>query len=359
MLKQFTILGLLLSLIAGPSVLANVVRSNSSTSQTTSLTIGASTLVGGTSGQVLYDNAGVIGEASGLTITSGNPAFGGVADAANTWKYVSNGIVFEGATADGFETTLDVIDPTGDATWRIPAAAANTYTFDAINLAQTITAQKTFSTAPLISADTSLWFGTVGTSGIGLRTEWTPDGPGLFTGGANSWQLMEVGDATFDFQNGPCGTGACTNPQLIVRDKDQNTTNYQSVGLSGLTGRFTKALTDGVATSVVIIPVPAATSISGEMLYTVHAKDGTNTQTRSGRIIWNGVAEGTTATCVIGTAEELDNTPTGTLTAAITCTSPANNQIQLLINAASSLTETSLDAYVTLITVGAGEPLPQ
>lgn len=188
----------------------------------------------------------------------------------------------------------------------------------------------------------------------------TPDAPVLGVGStASSWQLFEQADVAFDFNNGPCGTAVCTNPQIIVHDKDQNKTDYQSLGVGGLSGRFVTTLTESVATSVVIIPVPAATSVAGMMLYTVHARDATNTQTRSGRVIWNGVAEGTTATCVIGTAEELDNTPTGTLTAAITCTSPASNQIQLLINAASSLTQTTLEAYIQLFLVGAGEPLPQ
>lgn len=39
-------------------------------------------------------------------------------------------IIFEGATADAYETALAVVDPTADATWNIPAAtAATTYYF--------------------------------------------------------------------------------------------------------------------------------------------------------------------------------------------------------------------------------------
>jgi hypothetical protein len=48
--------------------------------------------------------------------------FGGTAGAANSWTRVNNGIQFEGATADDFETTFDVADPGVDATFRLPAA---------------------------------------------------------------------------------------------------------------------------------------------------------------------------------------------------------------------------------------------
>lgn len=42
------------------------------------------------------------------------------ADAANSVWGVSNGLVFEGATADGFETTVSPVDPTADRTISLP-----------------------------------------------------------------------------------------------------------------------------------------------------------------------------------------------------------------------------------------------
>ncbi len=39
----------------------------------------------------------------------------------------STSLIFEGATADAFETTLSVQDPTADVTYRLPVAAAGTY----------------------------------------------------------------------------------------------------------------------------------------------------------------------------------------------------------------------------------------
>ena len=50
----------------------------------------------------------------GSTLTTNN------IDAANSVWAVSNGLVLEGATADGFETTVSLTDPTADRTVTIP-----------------------------------------------------------------------------------------------------------------------------------------------------------------------------------------------------------------------------------------------
>lgn len=46
-------------------------------------------------------------------------------DVANAVTGISNGILFEGATADAFETTLSPVDPTADQTVSIPNVAVN------------------------------------------------------------------------------------------------------------------------------------------------------------------------------------------------------------------------------------------
>lgn len=45
--------------------------------------------------------------------------------AANSVWGASNGVVFEGATADAFETTVATVDPTADQTWSVPNFAVN------------------------------------------------------------------------------------------------------------------------------------------------------------------------------------------------------------------------------------------
>ena len=57
-----------------------------------------------------------------LTATTGNVTTlnVGTADAANSLKLTTSGITFEGATADAYETTLTVADPTADRTITFP-----------------------------------------------------------------------------------------------------------------------------------------------------------------------------------------------------------------------------------------------
>lgn len=176
---------------------------------------------------------------------------------------------------------------------------------------------------------------------------------------ARSLHVVESGDEGFDFNNGPCGTAACTNPQVIVHGKDQNTTNYQSVGLNGLAGRFVTTLTESAATSVARIPVAAEAGGAGMYHYAIYATDGSTPQIRSGRVILSVTNDGGTETCVLGTPEETDNTPTGTLTVTVTCDTTPTNAVDVQLNAVSSLTQTTLEAYSRLDWVGAGEPLPQ
>ncbi len=64
------------------------------------------------------DRTVTLADASGTVMLSALAT--NAADAANAVTGASNGLLFEGATADGFETTLTVIDPTADRTVTIP-----------------------------------------------------------------------------------------------------------------------------------------------------------------------------------------------------------------------------------------------
>lgn len=95
------------------------------------------------------------GTINGATIGATTPAAGsfsalaagGLAQAANTWRYVANGIEFEGATADAFETTLSAVDPTADQQISLPNNAVNssvltsTLTTNAIDAANSVWAE--------------------------------------------------------------------------------------------------------------------------------------------------------------------------------------------------------------------------
>jgi len=63
------------------------------------------------------------GTFTGLTSLASTTLISGVSDAANAITIASGQIVFEGATANDFETTLVVTDPTADRTITFPDAA--------------------------------------------------------------------------------------------------------------------------------------------------------------------------------------------------------------------------------------------
>ena len=71
-----------------------------------------------------------------LPDADGVPILSAVVPTAATSVYgAANAIIFEGATDDAHETTLDVADPTADVTYRLPVAAAGTYSLVSSSLA--------------------------------------------------------------------------------------------------------------------------------------------------------------------------------------------------------------------------------
>ena len=69
------------------------------------------------------DNTIYFPNASGLAVLSSGVA----PEAAKSFIGIDNGLKFEGATANDYEVSLDVADPTADVTYRLPVAAAGTY----------------------------------------------------------------------------------------------------------------------------------------------------------------------------------------------------------------------------------------
>ena len=122
---------------------------------------------------------------AGLTSLTATTLYSGVADAANSISIASGNIVFEGSTANAYETTLTVTDPTADRTLTLPnetgtiltSASTITPTVNSLTIGSTsITLGSTASTiAGLTSLTaTTLYAGadgvanavSIGTSGI-------------------------------------------------------------------------------------------------------------------------------------------------------------------------------------------------
>ena len=95
-----------------------------------SLTVGSTSIsLGGT--------ATTIAGLSSLTSTTlvGTTLISGSADAANSIKLASGNLVFEGSTANDFETTISITDPTADRTITFPDAAGTVVLLGSLSVA--------------------------------------------------------------------------------------------------------------------------------------------------------------------------------------------------------------------------------
>ena len=69
----------------------------------------------------MFTDAGIVYNPSTNTLTVGNLTVSGTTTTVDTvTMQAANAVVFEGATADDFESTLTVVDPTADRTIKLP-----------------------------------------------------------------------------------------------------------------------------------------------------------------------------------------------------------------------------------------------
>lgn len=373
--------------------------------------------LGETASSIVFEGSGA--DANELTLTAANPGadvtitipattgsialdstanvftarntFGTAADALNAVDFneTAGQITWEGAAADTAEHRLAVTVNAGfDTLTTLPATGAS-QTIAVLENAQSFTGQKTFSGSAILAAGgitinsggaanselttgTRLDIGTGGVASISARTENTPDTGQLLVNTSNAWSVRLLGHNATDMNNGPCGTSACTNPHLIVQDKDANATDYHAVSVAGLAGSFRVTLTESSATAVVQIPVAASVGTGGMLNYCVFASDATDQQERCSFVRFAVSNKAGTETCGLSNdagAADASITETedgnavsissGTLTYTIACDTAPTNAANITINAVSSLTQTTLQARGTINLVGPGEPLPQ
>jgi len=102
-----------------------------------------------------------------------------------------------------------------------------------------------------------------------------------------------------------------------------------------------KTLVDATPTAIADIAVASNTITGGTLQYTIEAIEGANRQALRGTVEFSAVNEGGTETCLLSTPVEIEVSPTGTLTNAVTCTTAGSNAITLNLNADTSLTPTT------------------
>lgn len=116
------------------------------------------------------DRSVVLPDAGGTVMLSSLATNG--ADAANAVTGASNGLVFEGATADAYETTVTVTDPTADRTVTIPdrtgqvqIAGAGSALTPGAAVALTVGLSNLYTLAINDNEDTTITFSGAGTAG--------------------------------------------------------------------------------------------------------------------------------------------------------------------------------------------------
>ena len=304
-------------------------------------------------------NFGVAGSASGAGTTSvgvigrayaGTNRIGGYFALANqNPPATSAGIVVDNAT-----------QPVNIAEFRDNGTAVVTI---ADGGATTFTQQTTHSSGVVVGSNFAL-----SSAGLGYLyglTSLTPDAPAWNTATTSeSLHFFQLGDNGFDFNNGACGTSACTDPGLIIHSAAQDTTQYNHQAAWGQAGGALKTLTESAATSVVRIPVAALEGTGGKLTYRVKAADATDVQIREGEIKFAVVNKAGTETCTLsGASEAADGSvvaaSVGTLTYGITCDTTPANAVDIQFNAVSSLTQTTLNIQYFITLTGVGQPARQ
>jgi hypothetical protein len=200
------------------STASSIANSNLANS---SLTVGSTSIsLGGT--------ATTIAGLSSLTSTTlvGTTLISGSADAANSIKLVSGTLVFEGSTANDFETTISVTDPTADRTITFPDAAGTVVLLGSLSVAggsgltyNSGTGQ--FGTSSIPNAQLANSTVTIGSTAVALGASAT-----TFTG------LASI-----------TSTAVVTNDSgFRVRDNSDNTKQL-AFECSGISGSTTRTLT--------------------------------------------------------------------------------------------------------------------
>jgi hypothetical protein len=205
-----------------------------------------------------------------------------------------------------------------------------------------------------------------GVGGLSARTVITPDAPVLNAATtSNSWHFTDA-TVNFDYNNGPCGTAACTDPTFIFHSNASSTTEYTALTAQSLQSRKVKTLTEAGGAEVVFQITTATTqSGGGEIDYKIHATDATDYAIRAGKIRFVFVNVSGTVTATLSGADQtadgsvLINTNSKTLTYAITADVATTNVFKLAFNIDSDMTVSAAHVDYLVTYNGPGAVVPQ
>ena len=181
-----------------------------------SLTIGSTSIALGATASTI----------AGLTSLTATTLYAGAADAANSVSIGSTGLVFEGSTADGYETTINVVDATADRAINFPNAAGTVALLTSLSVAGGSgltynSATGAFGTSSIPNAQLANSTLTIGSTSIALgSTASTISGLSSFT----------------------CSAVVTDDDGFRIRDNSDNTKQL-AFECSGISGSTTRTLT--------------------------------------------------------------------------------------------------------------------
>lgn len=142
-------------------------------------------------------------------------------------------------------------------------------------------------------------------------------------------------------------------PIAIFRDNGTAVHTIQDGG-SEYRLQATKTLTESTDTTFVRVAVASGARTGGAVFYCLNAADASDHQERCGSVPFAVVNKAGTETCAVGTASDVVAVSAGTLTVTWNVnTATPTNGCDLMANAVSSLTQTTLNLSYTVTLTGA------
>jgi hypothetical protein len=170
-----------------------------------------------------------------------------------------DGVVFEGTTADEFETTLTVVDPTADRTITLPNVTGTVITTG--DSATVTNAMLAGSIANDKLANSAITINGTSTSLGGTRTLITDDIAEAVTSPTNLWFTAERAQ---DAVATAISNGTQTNITITYNDEANSLSFNASGGVSSIAGT-TNQITASASTGAVTLSLPSAVTFPGSV----------------------------------------------------------------------------------------------
>ena len=265
---------------------------------------------------------------SALTATTGNVTTlnVGTAEAANSLKLTTSGITFEGATADAYETTLTVTDPTADRTITFPNETGTVLT------TATSIGNSNLANSAVTIGSTGVTLGATVTTFVGLSslTSTSLIGTTLYAGAIDAANTISIGSGNIVFEGSTANayetsltaTDATADRTITLPDSTGTVALLNSISVTDAGGDGSLAYNN--STGVITYTGPSASEVrahisvaSGSGLTYSSGEIGTNAIPNA-QLANSSVTVGSTGIALGGTATTIAGLSSITSTAVVT-----------------------------------------